>query len=72
MHHATDHLPMYCICLGRTIHRVKQEIDVLEGLSPSQQRLICGGKNLEDGRRLSHYNIKTESVIHLVLRLEFC
>jgi ubiquitin len=52
------------------VEHLKKQISATEGIQESDQRLIYGGKQLEDGQTLQDYNVEPDSTIHLVLKLK--
>ena len=54
-----------------SIYNVKQKIQKIKrvNIHPYQQRLIFNGKQLEDNRTLSDFNVQKESTLDLLLRL---
>ena len=52
-----------------TILYLKKQIYISQDVSLDNQRLIFGGKQLEDHKRINEYDISDGTMIHIVLRL---
>ena len=57
------------VSLKDRVESLKNQISNKTGVPVDQQRLIYGGKQLENGNTLDDYGIQRDSTIHLVLRL---
>ncbi|GFE55063.1 ubiquitin [Babesia ovis] len=54
---------------NETVLEFKKKLSKKQKLPVDQQRIIYEGKMLQDNKTLADYNIKNNSVIHMVLRL---
>ncbi|KAI8149630.1 putative polyubiquitin [Fennellomyces sp. T-0311] len=52
-----------------SIESVKYKIQDTDGVPMSEQRLLFGGQQLEEGHTLKDYSIAADSALFLVLRL---
>lgn len=52
-----------------TVETIKKKIQSKKGIPLKGQVLIYGGQRLENGRKISDYNIKDKDIIHIVLTL---
>ncbi|TEB32160.1 ubiquitin [Coprinellus micaceus] len=51
------------------ISRIKEKVEEQSGVPPAQQRLIFGGRQMQDEKTATELNIQAGSVLHLVLAL---
>jgi hypothetical protein len=66
---ATGKIFIINIIPHETILCLKKKIYMCQDVSLDSQKIIYGGKQLEDHKRICDYNITNESVVHIVLRL---
>ncbi|XP_050941668.1 polyubiquitin 4-like [Cucumis melo] len=52
-----------------TIADVKDQMEALNEVPSDSQRLLFGGKTLEDHKALEHYNIEKDSTLYLIFRV---
>ena len=61
-------ITLNCVRSSETIGDVKETIQLKEGIPSDKQRLIFGGKHMEDHRTVADYNIQKDSILYLALR----
>ncbi|KAH7720726.1 Polyubiqutin 4 [Aphelenchoides avenae] len=60
------------VSLTDTIGRLKEGLYSVDGVRPEYQRVMFGGRILENDKTLADYELQNESTIHMVLRLRGC
>ena len=55
--------------LSDDVESLKSMVQASEGIPIDQQRLIHSGREMEDGKTLVEYDIKSKSTIHLILKM---
>ena len=60
----------YTVNATDTVKSIKEKVFAVEGIPIVEQRLVFGGKQLDDENTLDHYNIQKDSTIYLILRLK--
>ena len=48
--------------------QVMERVEDVEGIPRDQQRLIFGGKQVDEGRTLGSYGMRAGATLHLVIR----
>jgi hypothetical protein len=51
------------------VSELKDMIEKMDQTPFNQQRLVYNGKQLEDDRTLDYYDIKQDTVVHIILRI---
>ncbi|XP_048842680.1 polyubiquitin-like [Brienomyrus brachyistius] len=64
-----DAMHTYEIAPGETVLEFKKKVFNKEHVPVDQQRLIYGGRQMEDHKKLEDYGVKKQSTIFLTLRL---
>ena len=52
-----------------SVYSVKETIDRKEAVTPDMQRLIYGGRQLQDEKQLMDYNVQSETTVTVLFRL---
>ena len=57
------------IDLNGTVEKLKSVVQAIQGVPANEQLLSVDGVQLQDGHKLSDYNIRSDSTLQLTLRL---